>query len=56
MGAGGRQARLARDQQPRFAPEFESCRQIAEARGVPLHEVYEAAQKAFDAAKVEKRG
>ena len=44
------------DQQPRFAPEFESCRQIAEARGVPLHEVYEAAQKAFDAAKVEKRG
>ncbi len=38
-----------RDQPPRFAPEFESCRRIAEARGVPLREVYEAAQKAFDA-------
>ena len=34
--------------QPRFAPEFESCRQIAEARKVPLRSVYEAAQRAFD--------
>lgn len=44
-----------RDGLPRFAPEFESCRQIAEARQVPLREVYEAAQKAFDAAKIEER-
>jgi hypothetical protein len=40
---------------PRFAPEFESCRQIAEARRVPLREVYEAAQKAFDAVGVKER-
>ena len=38
-----------RDGQPRFAPEFESCRRIAEQQRVPLREVYEAAQKAFDA-------
>jgi uncharacterized protein (TIGR00299 family) protein len=38
---------------PRFAPEFESCRQIAEQHRVPLREVYEAAQKAFDAKDVE---
>ncbi|MCR4415380.1 MAG: nickel pincer cofactor biosynthesis protein LarC [Thermoguttaceae bacterium] len=37
---------------PRFAPEFESCRQIAAARGVPLRQVYEAAQKAFDPSQV----
>jgi uncharacterized protein (TIGR00299 family) protein len=37
---------------PRFAPEFESCRRIAAARGVPLREVYEAAQKAFDPSQV----
>lgn len=37
----------------RFSPEFESCRQIAEQHHVPLSEVYEAAQKAFDARKVE---
>ena len=41
-----------RDGQPRFAPEFESCRQVAEQQGVPLREVYEAAQKAFDAKEV----
>jgi hypothetical protein len=35
-----------------FAPEFESCRQIASDRGVPLRDVYEAAQKAFDPAQV----
>jgi uncharacterized protein (TIGR00299 family) protein len=39
---------------PRFAPEFESCRRIAAARGVPLRAVYEAAQKAFDAGGVER--
>ncbi len=38
--------------EPRFAPEFESCRSIAEASHVPLQEVYEAAQKAFDPEKV----
>jgi uncharacterized protein (TIGR00299 family) protein len=38
-----------RDKPPRFAPEFESCRRIAEERNLPLREVYEAAQKAFDA-------
>jgi pyridinium-3,5-bisthiocarboxylic acid mononucleotide nickel chelatase len=37
---------------PRFAPEFESCRHIAAEHHVPLREVYEAAQKAFDAKKV----
>jgi uncharacterized protein (TIGR00299 family) protein len=34
---------------PRFSPEFESCRRIAEARQVPLRDVFEASQKAFDA-------
>ena len=38
-----------RDAVPRFAPEFESCRRVAMAHHVPLQEVYEAAQKAFDA-------
>jgi pyridinium-3,5-bisthiocarboxylic acid mononucleotide nickel chelatase len=33
---------------PRFAPEFEACRLVAESQHVPLQEVYEAAQKAFD--------
>ena len=37
-----------RDGQPRFSPEYESCRQVAAAHHVPLREVYEAAQKAFD--------
>lgn len=36
-----------RDGRPRFAPEFESCRRIAESQNVPLQEVYEAARKAF---------
>jgi len=36
------------DEQPRFAPEFESCRRIAEQHHVPLLEVYKAAQHAFD--------
>ena len=34
--------------QPRFAPEFESCRRVAAEHNVPLKDVYEAAQKAFD--------
>ncbi len=35
------------DGSPRFAPEFESCRQIATRHGVPLQEVFEAARRAF---------
>jgi uncharacterized protein (DUF111 family) len=35
------------DGTPRFAPEYEDCRGIAEAEHVALREVYEAAQKAF---------
>jgi uncharacterized protein (TIGR00299 family) protein len=31
------------------APEFESCRKLAEQSGVPLKQVYEAAARAFDA-------
>jgi uncharacterized protein (TIGR00299 family) protein len=36
---------------PSFSPEFESCRKVAEQQGVPLKDVYEAAQKAFDAGR-----
>jgi uncharacterized protein (TIGR00299 family) protein len=31
------------------APEYEDCRQLAEAHGVPLREVYRAAERAADA-------
>ena len=34
---------------PRFSPEFESCRQVAQRHGVPLRRVYEAARATFDA-------
>jgi len=44
------------DEAPRFAPEFESCRHIATQHGVPLREVYEVAQKAFDATEIEGKG
>ncbi len=40
----------------RFAPEFESCRQIAAQHGLPLREVYAAAQRPFDPAKVQRSG
>ncbi len=33
---------------PRFSPEFESCRRVAAEHDLPLREVYDAAQKAFD--------
>jgi pyridinium-3,5-bisthiocarboxylic acid mononucleotide nickel chelatase len=32
----------------RFSPEYEACRHVAEAHGVPLRDVYEAAQRAFE--------
>ncbi len=34
--------------QPRFSPEFESCRRIAIEQRVPLPTVYETAIRAFD--------
>ncbi len=37
-------------QPPSFSPEFESCQRVATAHNVPLRTVYEAVQKAFDAA------
>ncbi len=39
-------------QPPSFSPEFESCNKVATEQGVPLKAVYEAAQKAFDPARV----
>ena len=39
---------------PRFAPEFEACRQAATERQVPLRVVYESAQKAFDPEQVSR--
>jgi uncharacterized protein (TIGR00299 family) protein len=37
---------------PHFAPEFEACRLIAQQHNLPLRDVYQAAQNAFDAANV----
>ncbi len=34
-----------------FAPEFEACRRIAVEHKIPLRTVYDAAQRAYDAAK-----
>lgn len=45
----GKVARLA-DGSVRFAPEYESCRQVAAAAGCPLRVVYQAAQQAFEQA------
>jgi uncharacterized protein (TIGR00299 family) protein len=41
--------------QPRFAPEFESCRRLAIEKNIPLRDIYEAAQKAFDPNVVERK-
>jgi hypothetical protein len=41
---------------PRFSPEYESCRKIAEEHGVPLQEVFAVALRAFDVAKVAGSG
>ncbi len=43
----GKTARLA-DGTRRFSPEYDACRQLALEHGVPLHEVYEAARRAFE--------
>jgi uncharacterized protein (TIGR00299 family) protein len=32
----------------RFSPEYESCREIAQAKNIPLREIYDAARRAFD--------
>jgi pyridinium-3,5-bisthiocarboxylic acid mononucleotide nickel chelatase len=37
-----------------FSPEFEACRRVAQAAGVPLREVYLAAQQAWRAAPDER--
>jgi hypothetical protein len=36
---------------PRFTPEFDACRRIALEHNLPLGDVYDAAQKAFDPSK-----
>lgn len=38
--------------EPRFSPEFESCRRIAAQHGLPLRVVYETAQKAFNPGEI----
>ena len=40
---------------PRFTPEFDACRRIALEHNLPLGDVYEAAQKAFDASKAAEK-
>ena len=37
----------------RFAPEYEACRRVAQERNVPLREVFEVVQRAFDPTSVE---
>jgi hypothetical protein len=34
-------------QEPSFSPEYESCSRIARERDIPLKDVYEAAQRAW---------
>lgn len=38
-------------QEPSFSPEFEACKKVAEAHGVPLKDVYETAQRAYESPK-----
>jgi len=38
-------------QEPSFSPEFEACKKVAERHGVPLKDVYETAQRAYDATR-----
>ena len=40
---------------PRFSPEFESCRRLAEAQNLPLVEIYEAARQAYQSSPVKAR-
>ena len=40
---------------PRFTPEFDACRRIALENNLPLGDVYEAAQKAFNASKATEK-
>lgn len=40
-------------QAPCFSPEFEDCSRVAKERGVPLKDVYEAAQRAFEPARLD---
>lgn len=40
----------------RFSPEFEACRDVAQERSVPLREVFEVVQRAFDPRSVEWPG
>ena len=40
---------------PRFTPEFDACRRIALEHNLPLGDVYEAAQKAFDPSKAAEK-
>ena len=40
----------------RFSPEFEACRNVAQERNVPLREVFEVVQRAFDPRSVEWPG
>jgi len=42
------------DGPPRFAPEFESCRQVALQQQMPLRVVFEAAQRAFEPGEVKR--
>ncbi|MBN1396389.1 MAG: nickel pincer cofactor biosynthesis protein LarC [Pirellulales bacterium] len=37
-----------RDGAPRFSPEYEACRRVAEEHGVALRDVYSAAERAFE--------
>ena len=40
-------------QQPGFAPEYESCRAVAQKHDLPLNDVYIAARQAFDPARLQ---